>query len=232
PRTPSRSGGFPVRATRSPPAQDRRASRTRSPRMGPRRKVATRAHAHPGGTGPTRPERPSEPVLELPLLRPSARPPPVCAEVLAHVEHEIEAPGERTRVLGGTDQQLLAEQAVFGVFRLARKVELRRQQAPAWRRDPHMEMARAALVGTRHDRAEAVASVSVGAHMAAQPEAGIVVVALGVGLPQVDQRVRYRAARPRQHEADKLDRLPRHAGFDQVGALGREWLEEWSFGLP
>jgi hypothetical protein len=67
--------------------------------------------------------------------------------------------------------------------------------------------------------------------MPAQAEAGIVVFAFVIGLPQVDQRARHGAARPRQNKADELDRLARHAGLDQLGALGRGRLEERPLGL-
>ena len=56
--------------------------------------------------------------------------------VLAHVEHEIEAPGERSLVFGGAYQQLPAEQAVLPVARLAGEIELRGQQPAAVRLRP------------------------------------------------------------------------------------------------
>src|SRR2546430_16060247 len=51
-------------------------------------------------------------------------------------------------------------------------------------------------------------------------------IACVIGLPQIDQRVRDRLAAARQHVADKFDRLPRHPGLDELGTLGRRWLEE------
>src|SRR5207253_3182207 len=129
---------------------------------------------------------------------------------LCRAEHEIEAAGEPTRVLRGAYQQLLAEQPILGVLRLAGEIELRGEQAPRWRRDLDVEMTRAALIGAGYDGAEAVAALGIGTHMAAQAEAGIVVVAFGVSLPQVDQRICHGFAIAREHEADQFDRLPGH----------------------
>ena len=105
-RTPSRSAGFPARAPRSRPAPARRASRTRSPRTARRRTAARPARAHRDETGPTKPERPSVPAATAASAICVPLPARVRAEVLAHVEHEIEAPGERSLVLGGAYQQL------------------------------------------------------------------------------------------------------------------------------
>src|SRR5205807_6456024 len=38
-------------------------------------------------------------------------------------------------------------------------------------------------------------------------------------------------AAARQHEADEIDRLPRHSRLDQLGALGRGGSEKRPFGL-
>ena len=67
--------------------------------------------------------------------------------------------------------------------------------------------------------------------MAAQAETGIVIAAFVVGLPEIQQGSGERLAGAGQHEANQFDRLPRHAGFNQLDPLGRRRLEEWPFGL-
>src|SRR4051812_26723727 len=146
---------------------------------------------------------------------------PLPGRFLPHVEHKIEAAGEPTLVLGGAYQQLLAEQTVFRVLRLARKIELRGQQPPRGRRDLDVKMARAALVSARHDGAKAIASLGIRADMAAQTKAGIVVVTLSVSLPQIEEPIRHRFAAAREHKSNEFDRLSCHAGLDQFGAFGR-----------
>src|SRR3954469_17735546 len=94
---------------------------------------------------------------------------------LAHVEDKIEAASEPTLVLRGAYQQLLAEQAIIGILQLAGKIELRGEQSPRRRRDLDVKMACPALVSARHDGPETVASLDVGAHMAAQAKNRIVV---------------------------------------------------------
>src|SRR4051812_36718963 len=135
-----------------------------------RRRAATPARARHGETGPMKPEKPSVPAPRL--LRPCVFPCPMSrAEVLAHVEHEIEASGDRSLILRGAHHQFTAEEAVLAVLRLAREIELCREQAsPRWR-DLHMEMARAALVAARNDGAKAVAPLRVGALVSAQTKA-------------------------------------------------------------
>src|SRR5712671_32605 len=153
------------------------------------------------------------------------------AAILPVVEHEIEAGVDTVAGLRGPHQQLLAKQAVAAVRRLVREIELRGQQPSGRRLNLQVKVARAAGIDRRHDGAEAVASLGVGVLVAAQAEAGVVVVAGVVGLPQVEQRMGHRPAGRIEHEAGELDRTTLHAGLDQVGALGRARLEERAFGL-
>src|SRR5215470_17588439 len=148
--------------------------------------------------------------------------------VLRLAEHEVEAAGEPSFVLGGTDQQLLAKQAIGTVLGLTREIELRGQHAATARLHLHMDMARAADIDAGHNALEPVAPVRIGELMTAQAEAGIVILPLVVGLPELQERARDRLAVAREHEADQLDRLARHAGFNQFDPLGRGRLEEWS----
>src|SRR5262245_25411734 len=146
-------------------------------------------------------------------------------------QHEIKTASEPALVLGGADQQFPAEQAVGTVLGLAREIELGGQHASAARLHLHMEVAGAGGVGAGHDAAQPEASVSVGELMAAQAEAGIVVLALVVGLPEIQQRTRDRLAIACEHEAGQFDRLAGHAGFQQFDPLRRGRLEERPLGL-
>src|SRR6187402_961406 len=110
----------------------------------------------------------------------------VQARVLAHIQDEIEASGDRSLVLGGAYQQLSTEQLILPDARLAREIELRGEHPAALRLYLDVEVARAPRIVARHDGAEAEAPVRVGELVGAQAEAGIVVVALGVGVPQVE----------------------------------------------
>src|SRR5262245_66093027 len=83
-------------------------------------------------------------------------------------------------------------------------------------------MARAADIDAGHDAFEPVAPVRIGELMTAQAEAGIVILPLVVGLPELQERARDRLAVAREHEADQLDRLARYAGFNQFDPLGRK----------
>src|SRR3981189_3502209 len=148
------------------------------------------------------------------------------ATILAIVEHEIEAGVDTVAGRRGPHQQLLAKQAVAAVRRLGREIKLRGQQPSCRRLNLQVKVAGAAGIDRRHDGAEAVASLGVGVLVAAQAEAGVVVVAGVVGLPQVEQRMGHGLAGRVEHEAGELDRAALHAGLDQVGALGRAGLSK------
>ena len=117
------------------------------------------------------------------------------------------------------------------VLGLAWEIELGGQHAAAARLHLHMDVARAADIGAGHDTAQPEAPVGVGELMTTQAEAGIVIPALVVGLPEIQERTRDRLAIARQHETDQFDRLPGHAGFKQLDPLGRRRLEERPLGL-
>ena len=67
--------------------------------------------------------------------------------------------------------------------------------------------------------------------MAAIPETGVVVFALVVGVPEIDDGAAERAAVPGQHKAGKFDRTAAGAGVAEVAALRRSGFEKWSLGL-
>ena len=94
-----------------------------------------------------------------------------------------------------------------------------------------MVVAGAAGIERGHDGAELIAPRFVGEHMPAAAEAAIVVIAFIIGVPQIDQRARYRPAVARQNKPRQYDRPPAKSGLAQVGALRRTRLVERPFGL-
>src|SRR5215210_6696360 len=144
---------------------------------------------------------------------------PLMATPSQQIEHEIEARHERALGFGDAHQKLAAKQAIAAVVRLAGKVELRRQQPTAGRLDLDMDVARAPRVGPGHHRAQAIATLGIGELVAAQAKTLIVVLALAVRLPEIDQGPCDRPAIACEHKARNLDRLPAHTGLPQVAAF-------------
>ena len=106
-------------------------------------------------------------------------------------------------------------------FGLAGEIELGGQHAAVARLHLHMDVARAAGIKAGHDAAQPIAPFRIGELMAAQAETGIVVAALVVGLPEIQQGAGERLAGAGEHEADQFDRLPGHARFKQFDSLRR-----------
>src|SRR5436190_23895282 len=94
-----------------------------------------------------------------------------------------------------------------------------------------MDMARPAGINARHDAAQSKTPFRIGELMAAQAETGIVVTAFVVGLPEIQQGAGDRLAATGEHEANKFDRLPCHAPFEQFGSLSRRPFEVLPFGF-
>src|SRR5206468_8833467 len=88
-------------------------------------------------------------------------------------EHEVETPGEPSRVLGCAHQQLAAKEPVRAILWFVGEIELGGQQAAAARLHLHMNMAGAANIGAGHDAAQSIAPFRVGELMAAQAETRI-----------------------------------------------------------
>src|SRR5215467_5368862 len=145
--------------------------------------------------------------------------------------NEVEAPLEILAGARHPHDEFAAEEAVAPVHRLVGKIELRGEHPRARLLNLDVEVPRAADVERRHDRAEAVASLRVGEDVAAQPEASVVVVAVVVGMQQVDQRMCERLAAAIEHLPGEDDRAALDARLDQIGALGRARLEERPLGL-
>src|SRR5258708_23763511 len=101
------------------------------------------------------------------------------------IDHEVEPPGEPSRVLRRAHQQRTAEQAVGPVLLLAGEIELGGQQAAAGRLHFHVDMARAAGIDSGHDATQPVAPVRIRELMTPQAQTRIIVLALGVVLPAI-----------------------------------------------
>src|SRR5438128_3847990 len=69
-------------------------------------------------------------------------------------EHEVEPPGEPSRVLGCAHQQLAAKEHVRAILWFVGEIELGGQQAAAARLHLHMNMASAANIDAGHDAAQ------------------------------------------------------------------------------
>src|SRR6266446_9925044 len=143
---------------------------------------------------------------------------------MALPDHEVEPPGERSRVFGCPHQQLLAKQAIGTVLCLTGKIELGGEHAAVARLHLNMDMARAAGINAGHDAAQSIAAFRISELMAAQAETGIVVAALIVGLPEIQQGAGERLAGAGEYEANQFDRLPCHTLFEQYGSLRRRRL--------
>lgn len=150
---------------------------------------------------------------------------------LTDIEYKIETAGEAVAGVCDPQQQFVPEQAVSKVCRLVGKIELRGQQAAARCLDLDVIMSCATRVDCRHDRAKTERAIGTCDDMAAIAEAGIVVLAFLVGVPEIDDRAAERTATSRQHKAGQFKLAATGAGFAQVGALRRFWLEERALGL-
>src|SRR5436190_22575965 len=126
-------------------------------------------------------------------------------------DHEVEPSGEPSGAVGCANQQLATKQAVGTVLRLTREIELGGQHATARRLHLDMDMAGAAGIDSGHDAAQPIPPFRIRELMAAQAETGIVVLAFGVGLPEIQQRARERFGGAGQDQSDQVDRLARHA---------------------
>lgn len=79
------------------------------------------------------------------------------------------------------------EQPVSGVSGLSGKIELGGQEAPPGTLDPEMKMARSTGIKCGHDGVEPPASLRVGELVSAQAEPHAVIVAVLIGLPDLDE---------------------------------------------
>src|ERR1043166_398811 len=157
--------------------------------------------------------------------------PLIRAPVLAEVEDEIEPAEQAVVGLGKPHVELATIEPVGAVERLVGEIELRREHGPARRLHLHVDGAGAPLACARDDGAQGEAAGLVGEQMPAQAEAAVVVAALVVRLPYVDERARDRPARSAHDEAGHVERAAGEAGLAQVGALRRGRLEERAGGL-
>src|SRR4029450_6758770 len=111
------------------------------------------------------------------------------------------------------------------------EVQLGRQHRALRRLQLEMKVARPPGIDAGHDRLQAIAALVVGELVTPQTIAGVVVVAAGVGVPDVDQRARHRLAAREPDDArdDDLDAL--HTRLEQRRPLRRGRLEIGTLGL-
>src|ERR1700675_1519378 len=107
------------------------------------------------------------------------------------------------------------------VARFEREIELRRQDAPARPRHLEVIMPRALRIESRLDRCEAVMPVVADELVSPVAESGIVVVAVLVRMPEIEDGARNRLARSSEDEPFETVQLSLRARFDEVRAFGR-----------
>ena len=84
-----------------------------------------------------------------------------------------------------------------------------------------MIVAGAAGVERGQNGAEAVAALGIGEQVPAIAESGIVVRAVLVGVPEIDERARKRAAGASENLSAQFDQPRLAVRLDEIGALGR-----------
>src|SRR4030095_5975304 len=94
-----------------------------------------------------------------------------------------------------------------------------------------MKVAGPPRIDAGHDRLQAIAALVVGELVAPQAIAGVVVVAAGVGMPDVDQRARNRLAAREPDDAGDDDPDAAHARLEQRRPLRGGRLEVGGLGL-
>jgi hypothetical protein len=92
-------------------------------------------------------------------------------------------------------------------------------------------VSRAAGIEAWHDGAEREATFSVGENVATQAVTGVVVIALIVSVPQINDGVSDRAAGACENVPRKVYGLPPDAPLSEVSALRRSRFEERSLSL-
>src|SRR5260370_40031270 len=107
---------------------------------------------------------------------------------LPHVEDKIEARREALARFCHAQHQIATEQAIAPVRGLVGKIELRGEHRPLRSLQLDVIVTGAAGIERGHDGAEAIAALAIGKEVAAIAEAGIVVFAALIGVPEIDER--------------------------------------------
>ena len=133
------------------------------------------------------------------------------AAALAEIQNEVEA-GDlaAARAAQGHDEFGIKNRVslVAGLFG---KIELRRESRPIRGLNSYVKVARASRVESRHDGLKAVLPGRVGKLVATKPKAGVVVRAVSVGLPKINQSPLNRLAFRRTDIAFKNNSRPLNA---------------------
>src|SRR5262249_6527081 len=131
----------------------------------------------------------------------------------------------------GLELEVAPVETVVAVAGVAGKIELRGQDPAALWLDLQVVMACASGVQGRHDAFEMVAPLAVGELVPAVAVAAIVVLAVLVGVPHIDQRVCERLALRRKHASADDEALRLAARLHERGAKRGIGREERSLGL-
>ena len=123
------------------------------------------------------------------------------APTLANVKHEIEPAGETVARVRHPHKQFTPEQIIATVRWLVGEIELRGEEAAARRLNLDVVVSRAARVELRHNGAKAECTVGTGNDVTTISKADAVVLALVIGVPEIDHRAAQRAAAARQNKA-------------------------------
>src|SRR6476660_639363 len=125
---------------------------------------------------------------------------------LTDIEHEIEPAIETLAGVRYLHQQCALKEAVTLVRGFVWKIELRGEETAARRLNLDVIVPCAAGIDRWRDGTETKSAVGPGGDMAAISEAGIVVFALVVRMPEGDHSAAKRATGSRQHKAGKRER--------------------------
>src|SRR5579871_1131693 len=129
---------------------------------------------------------------------------------------KIEARRGEGCTLAESHQQRARKIIVRQISRLVWKIKLRGEDISERSRNLEMVMARAARIKTRHDGIEAITSGFVRKQMTAIAETGFIVIAVFVGVPQVENGARHRFASARQYETFQPIELAAGFRFDEL----------------
>src|SRR5215470_537315 len=145
----------------------------------------------------------------------------------SEVQDEIEPSSRLSLAVGNSHQKFGQEEIIDKVAGLAGKVKLSRQDRSLRRLDFQVVVARAARIEPRHYRSKPVSAVLTRVQVTAVAKAGIVVVAILISVPKVEQSTWYRAAASRENEALKLEDACARSLYDKIRTFGRTRLEKW-----
>ncbi len=134
-------------------------------------------------------------------------------------DYKIELPLESiTRILNVQEQSRIKD-TIRVVLRDAREEKLSGDQLYVWSLYFDMDVLRTPRVESRNDSCQLVTPVCVGELMAAQGVPTVVVIAIRIRLPEIQQGMTHRLAIGGVHVASDNDLRTSYASVNQRGAL-------------